>query len=39
MHKKGVCANKWTEIGPNQGGKGMFFPRTQRTLLINPTTA
>jgi len=28
MHEKGVCANKWTEIGPNQGGKAMFFPRT-----------
>ena len=28
MHKEGVCANKWTRIGPNEGGKAMFFVLT-----------
>jgi hypothetical protein len=36
MHKEGLCAKKWTKIDPNQGSKAILFPRTQRTLLINP---
>ena len=34
MHKKNVCAKKWTKIDPNLETKTIFFPRIQRTLLV-----
>jgi hypothetical protein len=36
MHKKGLCAKKWTKNDPNLGVKAMFFPRTRRTLVEKP---
>jgi hypothetical protein len=36
MHKKGLCANKWTEIDLNQRFKTIFFPKSQKILFKNP---
>jgi hypothetical protein len=33
--KEGLCAKKWTKIGPILRAKTMFFLRTRRTLPKN----
>jgi hypothetical protein len=33
MHKKGLCANKWTKIDPNQGLRQYFFQEHEEHCL------
>jgi hypothetical protein len=36
---EGLCANNLTKIGPNHGGKAIFFSKTRKILLSKPKIA